>query len=58
MGAKQIIIGLVIFIFITVASFIALNQVLQLSEAISVIFAIVMGFGAEFLYRKKARINY
>lgn len=57
MGAKQIIIGLVIFILVTVASFIALSQVLQLSEAFSVIFSIAIGFGAEVLYRKKARIN-
>ncbi|WNF35761.1 hypothetical protein RJD24_15050 [Bacillaceae bacterium IKA-2] len=56
MGAKQVIIGLVIFIFVTVASFMVLNQVLQLSDVISVMFAIVIGLGAELLYRKKARI--
>lgn len=57
MGAKQVIFGLVIFIFVTVASFIAFSQVLQLSEAISVIVAIAIGSGAEFLYRKKTSIN-
>jgi len=54
MGAKQVVIGLVIFIIVIITSFVTLNHVLQLSEAMSVIIAIVIGFGAEFLYRRKS----
>ncbi|WP_169823189.1 hypothetical protein [Anaerobacillus alkalilacustris] len=55
MGPKQIIIGLLVFIIITVATFFLLNLILQLPEGGSVIIAIVVGVLAEVLYRKKAR---
>ncbi|WP_169824108.1 hypothetical protein [Anaerobacillus alkalidiazotrophicus] len=55
MGPKQIIIGLLVFIIITVVTFFLLNLILQLPEGVSVIIAIVVGLLAEVLYRKKAR---
>lgn len=53
MGAKQNLIGVALFISVTVGLFLLLSYVIQLNEAVIVILAIAGGFGAEILYRKK-----
>jgi hypothetical protein len=53
MGAKQIVVGVALFISVTIGLFLFLSYVFQLNEAVNVILAIVGGFGAEIVYRKK-----
>lgn len=54
MGVNQVIIGLAIFIFFTIAVFFLFYQFVPLPESFIVIIAIAAGLGAEILYRKKS----
>ncbi|WP_169819228.1 hypothetical protein [Anaerobacillus arseniciselenatis] len=54
MTTKEILIGLIVFSVTTVAIFLMLNILFHLSETLSVVIAIILGIGAETIYRKKA----
>ncbi len=54
MTTKEILIGLIVFSVTTVVVFLMLNRLLHLSETLSVVVAIILGIGAETIYRKKA----
>lgn len=53
MKSKQTIIGLVIFIIVTMLLFITFTQLFDLSDSISALAAIAMGILAEVVYRKR-----
>ncbi len=52
--AKNVIIGLVIFIIVTGVVFLVLNFFLE-NEIVTVISSLIVGGLAEFIYRKKKR---
>lgn len=53
MGAKQVVIGLLIFIFVTISLFLCFYYIFTLNEPVSVLIAVIGGLGAEIVYRRK-----
>ncbi|GAE35425.1 hypothetical protein [Halalkalibacter akibai] len=53
MKSKQAVVGILIFAIVTIIAYIFLQGLLDLSEGISVIIALILGGAAEILYRRK-----
>ncbi|MFC0469331.1 hypothetical protein ACFFHM_01955 [Halalkalibacter kiskunsagensis] len=53
MQRKRAIIGILIFAFVTILSYLLFHELFHLGEGLSVVFALVFGAIVEFMYQKR-----